>query len=133
MERLGAVDVHIFDPVSSRVDRLWIDTAIGFGGVLRLGRPQEQRGANDQRTADTMAPSGVFAINVETEVARFLVRMPLEKDRAIRSVEGMEGRKTNGGGRLNCGCGGGGVVSEARIRRGACDRGGIRRERAGAE
>jgi len=91
MERLGAVDVHVLDPVGGVRNGLCINPAIGFRGVLRAGVAQHQRGANDQRGVDAMTARAILAVDVEAKVARFLVGMPFEQDRSVGAPVGIEG------------------------------------------
>ena len=137
MSAARAIDIQLFNPVRGIANRMRINPAINFGGMLGPGTTQEQSRAGDERRIDASAAGGIFAIDMEAEVAGFLMGTPFEDDGAIGLREGLEGGDVDGGGGLNGGDGTDGewvigdVGTESRSR--ACDGGDVGGEGSGAE
>jgi len=103
MSAARAIDIQVFNPVRGIADGMRINPAINLGGMLWPGTTQKQSRAGDERRIDASAAGSILAIDMEAEVAGFLMGAPFEDDGAIGLREGLEGGEVHGGGGLNGG------------------------------
>jgi len=101
MRATRATDIHVFNPVRGIANGMRINPAINLGGVLGPGTTQKQSRAGDERRIDANAAGSIFAINIEAEVAGFLMGAPFKDDGAIGLGEGLKGGDVHGSGVLN--------------------------------